>query len=1105
MFGNILSIFMMLAIAFPVTGGVSAQELNPHFVIFPEWEWFDGLDWPEGATVSINVEGKPECSLQRLSPGNFFNGGFPAGCDVASSDIVTFTDGQTNRTHTVRNLDVTGLDQVHDTVSGLADAGAGVYVWPFATGEQQFVVADSAGNWQADFSGIFDLTPGEWGRSEIRDEAGNATAVDWSVPNPRIVASITYNWLRVDEFPPAESLNLQIYDTQDGALLWSMELMTDDSGTVFVGEWEQPVDLVPGTYITVTGASATKGLVLEALTLDVFDPAADYLAGTAPIAPEGRFVWAGTGSQTASCGMGVTADPASGLWEADFTTQPCDVTEDMWAFAQIFDADGDVSEAGPPPPGPNPHFSAFPEWESIEGWEWPQDVNVHLKIDDPATQANPDFEQDQSVVVTPWDPNGWWVNFNFGGQYDLKVGDVVTLTDGATTRTHIVRNLAISSADKDTDVVSGTADADAQIYVWPHATGQELLATADSGGNWQADFTGVYDLVPGEGGRAESRDEAGNATAVDWRIPYPHFSVFPVWEYVEGYEWPAGATVTASIEGTPECVTEGVANYPEWDPWNTFVSMNFPETCDIQAGEVVTLTDGETTRIHTVQNLAITGANATEDTVSGAADEGVLITVWPHATGEQLQATADSSGMWQVDFTGRFDLVPGAGGRSEIRDEAGNATAVDWYVPNPHIVASITENWFYFVDFAPDALLNISVYTSQGGAQVWAGTATTDSSGFVWVDAEERWDVEPGTYLVVSDGSSTKDLVVEGFTFDLFDTVQGLLKGTAPAPLGRRVWVGIGWGNDSWTMDVTTGKKGAWTADFAAPVPNGYDWVAAQIFDSDGDASELRPAYTIDRAATAGNFYVEWSTTNPEEIVDLRWNNSVNLTNTFAYSDSACPQNLEYFGNSWVSENEGTDSFFFASLVGSGMTGTWKEQTSKKIKISSISSGCPGSADVPINTNYRFFKDERRANLMVVERMFNFGSSAYPHDIRPFIPRLYPSDGFTQVLHPDASGTTLVAEGTCDFGCAAASWDGSWFAIHNPATGMGMIVQRKPSAYAAALWLDDDDASFTNSSSILLLQPAGGFTGTVTETEYLCFYDSNIWTPSLTLPEGCRP
>jgi hypothetical protein len=190
--------------------------------------------------------------------------------------------------------------------------------------------------------------------------------------------------------------------------------------------------------------------------------------------------------------------------------------------------------------------------------------------------------------------------------------------------------------------------------------------------------------------------------------------------------------------------------------------------------------------------------------------------------------------------------------------------------------------------------------------------------------------------------------------------------------------------------------------------------------------------------------------------------------------------------------------------VGWGTTGTWGNPVSGEINIESISSGCPGSADIPIQTNYQFFDDEQHANLIRVERTFEFGETPYAHAVRPFIPRLYPSDGFTQVIHPNADGDALVIDTTCDFGCVAESWNGSWFAIHNPATGLGMIVKHVDTGSPVALWLDDDDGSFTNSSSVLLLQPEGGFTGSVTETEYLCFYDGS-WTPSTTLPEGCQP
>jgi hypothetical protein len=616
-------------------------------------------------------------------------------------------------------------------------------------------------------------------------------------------------------------------------------------------------------------------------------------------------------------------------------------------------------------------------------------------------------------------------------------GDTVTFKDGTTTRTHVVQNLAVTTMDAETNVITGTADAGAVVNVWPHATGQQLQATADSTGIWQVDFTEVFDLAPGECGRSQINDAFGNATAVDWCVPNPHFSVFPEWEYIEGWEWPDGATVSATIEGKPVCSIEGTSAHPQWDPNALFVALWLPEGCDVVVGDVVTLTDGDALRTYTVQNLAITAVDKEANTITGTADPGAIVHVWPHGYNELLP-TADEDGNWIADFseTGP-DLVEGMGGRTEIRDGSGNATAVewrilnpyieaapfsdwiharewpigtlmtleiddpsdglgdvdysatatmeqapwnpndpndivadfrwpdqfapgpgyvltmsgngqsksltisdlhitgydletdtisgvgttgaqiqvcanlpnrcitrwvtaargsgrwtadygvpgtanddpdtfdvqpgsngwaaeyeadsdrtwlDWWVPNPRIVASITEDWFYVNDFIPNVTLNYSLYESQGGTQISAGSALTDSSGHVWVNADGRWNLEPGNYLVVSDGTSTKDLVVEGLTFDVFDLTNGRLVGTAPAPYGRTVWVGIGWQyQDTWAMDVVTDENGDWIADFGKPVPGDYWWVAAQIFDADGDASEVRPSNVINWTLVIGN------------------------------------------------------------------------------------------------------------------------------------------------------------------------------------------------------------------------------------------------------------
>ncbi|GAB4479722.1 MAG: hypothetical protein Kow00124_25700 [Anaerolineae bacterium] len=263
-------------------------------------------------------------------------------------------------------------------------------------------------------------------------------------------------------------------------------------------------------------------------------------------------------------------------------------------------------------------------------------------------------------------------------------------------------------------------------------------------------------------------------------------------------------------------------------------------------------------------------------------------------------------------------------------------------------------------------------------------------------------------------------------------------------------------------------------------------------------------AATIDstnRTVSTSTLFIDFSDTNPEEISFISWNGSANLTATGV---THCGDPLEYFGNSWAAP----DSAAFVSLVGWGQLGTWSSPNSKTVQIDSSSasaSGCYGSLDIPVETRYRFWDRGPTANRIRVHRTFDFRMTALARDFRPYIPRLYPLDGFTEVYHPDASGTTLVTEtpALCPFGCQVSDWDDTWFAVHNPTTGVGLIVRHAPSPYDVDLWVDEDGASYTNATGVLLLQPAGGFTDRVTDVQFLCFYDSTIWTPSLTLPPGC--
>ncbi len=274
-----------------------------------------------------------------------------------------------------------------------------------------------------------------------------------------------------------------------------------------------------------------------------------------------------------------------------------------------------------------------------------------------------------------------------------------------------------------------------------------------------------------------------------------------------------------------------------------------------------------------------------------------------------------------------------------------------------------------------------------------------------------------------------------------------------------------------------------------------------------------QPVEITSNTAASRNLYVEWSANDPERIEVIKWNSAglsggeANLTRTGTVGSPPCFNgNVEYFGNSWAPPDPPAGRV----LVGAGTTGTREPGPDSKVQIDSISNGCPPvSAGVPVETTYKFWRNGQPINRMKVTREFDL-ESAFTLNFRPYIPRLYPIGTFSQVIHPDALGTSLVTENAlaCPFGCLRTNWDGdnadiSWYAVHNPIGGNGVIVRRTPSDAAAELWIDWDGASSTNSSSVILLAPDGGFTGNLSETQFLCFYDSSIWIPSLELPPGC--
>ena len=251
------------------------------------------------------------------------------------------------------------------------------------------------------------------------------------------------------------------------------------------------------------------------------------------------------------------------------------------------------------------------------------------------------------------------------------------------------------------------------------------------------------------------------------------------------------------------------------------------------------------------------------------------------------------------------------------------------------------------------------------------------------------------------------------------------------------------------------------------------------------------------RTVSTGAFTVQWSTSDPEEITSLSWRGSPNLTHPWALSNCPSGGDHEFFGNSWDTQNDED----FRSLVGWGTAGTWTGAGASHVAIQSSDAGCYGTSGVPVSTSYQFING---ADWFLVQRKFSFGSTPFTYDFRPYIPRLYPRDAYHMVAQPSSRGLQLVTEDAadCEYGCEVTDWNRTWFAVYDPDTGNGMVVRHIPSRFSAALWVDLDGGSQTTATSVALLQPAGGFTGTIVDLQSICFFSG--WTPSLSLPQGCQ-
>ncbi|HVM70289.1 MAG TPA: hypothetical protein VMT91_00915, partial [Anaerolineales bacterium] len=586
---------------------------NPHIGVNPLGHEAQGIDWPESATVHMTVErpaGNVVYTADAVAGPASYNPDTIAAIfslkdprfDLQAGDIVSMTDETTSRSTTVMALQATSASAATDLVAGTADAANGDVLVKVYGGPDQ-TVAVTSGTWSADFS-AYDLTPGMEGSAQQFDADGNFTQSDWRVLIPTIQAGVAWNWVQTRAWPLGDTLTMMIDSSGPfyGTVVSQNPPDAFDTGVFFDSLPDGIVHAGAVIHIT-SNEGAEKTYTATNIQVTATDTDANSVSGLATAGARVQVCI----KTSDNCFSRWTSAGGDGKWSVNFgaATDPQDspgthtlkLGDEGWAGEDNTSGDSTTTEWRVV----SPHIEVNPVSHWAHGVDWPVGVTLHMTAERPA--GNTICSADAVSGPASWDATTIVADYNlWDPRCDLQAGDLVTMTDHTTTRSMTVMALLVSSASADTNIVLGTADAaDGEVHVWVNNGPDQNVPV--SAGHWSADFSS-YDLKPGMNGSASQTDGNGNSTFADWHVPNPRIEINPVSHWAHGVDWPAGVTLHMTAErpaGNTICSADALVGPSSWDASYIIGDYNlWDPRCDLQAGDLVTMTDHTTTRSMTV-------------------------------------------------------------------------------------------------------------------------------------------------------------------------------------------------------------------------------------------------------------------------------------------------------------------------------------------------------------------------------------------------------------------------------------------------------------------------------------------------------------------------
>ncbi len=279
----------------------------------------------------------------------------------------------------------------------------------------------------------------------------------FSVETPFLV------WAQGDGWVEGRTVTISVDDDADlsNGILFSESTVVEPWGWEF---WlEGAFEIEPSHFVSADdGVAITKQLLVAELEVFEIDEELDTVFG---IAPPLEVVEVAAWNDFGEAYRSVEAD-ADGFWEADFANpggdphegETLDIAFGTGGNAQVFDVDGDSTTREwflEPPPEPN--FFVRPDGDQMWGADWFGGDQVTITIDDdddPTTVLHEFvFEVNDGEFVIEY------IDF------DILPGHYLVVTDGESTKSHWVTELMVTEVDAQSDMVHGTAEPGAEVFV----------------------------------------------------------------------------------------------------------------------------------------------------------------------------------------------------------------------------------------------------------------------------------------------------------------------------------------------------------------------------------------------------------------------------------------------------------------------------------------------------------------------------------------------------------------------------------------------------------------------------------------------------------------